>query len=79
MLIIDYYPRVDVVLLQDGTERNIESLSLIDAVMPDVVELRKGGIKVPMQVKPEGTNGDELSQQFCTSTVLLFIIRVVFE
>jgi len=27
--------------LQDGSERVIESLSLIDAVMPDVVESRK--------------------------------------
>ncbi len=41
----------------------IESLSLIDAVMPDVVESRKQAAVKNQQIKtePNGTNGDESS------------------
>ncbi|KAI8770712.1 F-box/WD repeat-containing protein TBL1XR1, partial [Biomphalaria glabrata] len=44
----------------DGAERTMESLSLIDAVMPDVVESRKQAITKSNQVKTEtsNTNGD---------------------
>jgi len=46
--------------LQDGTERNIESISLIDAVLPEVIESRKQGAVKGPQTKPEpGPNGDE--------------------
>ena len=49
---------------QDGAERVIESLSLIDAVMPDVVELRKQAAAKNHQIKqikqePSDTNGDD--------------------
>ena len=47
---------------QDGSERVIESLSLIDAVMPDVVESRKQSAqKQPHQIKNEtsNTNGED--------------------
>lgn len=48
---------------QDGSERVIESLSLIDAVMPDVVESRKAAAAKSQQIKTEtnSTNGDESS------------------
>lgn len=48
---------------EDGTEhRMIESLSLIDAVMPDIVATRQNQInQQKQQVKTEGqdTNGEE--------------------
>ena len=46
---------------QDGTERNIETISLIDAVLPDAIEQRKqGAIKGP-QAKADvpGAAGEE--------------------
>ena len=50
--------------IQDGSERTMESLSLIDAVMPDRVEARKQAIAKSSQVKTEASNanGDETSQ-----------------
>lgn len=47
--------------LQDGTERPIESLSLIDAVLPDTVEQRKQAQTKTATVKaePNNTNGEE--------------------
>ena len=41
----------------------IESLSLIDAVMPDVVETRKQTVSKAAQIKTEATNtnGEEAS------------------
>jgi hypothetical protein len=47
--------------LQDGTERNIESISLIDAVLPEVIEQRKLGAMKGAQMKNEtpGANGEE--------------------
>jgi len=48
---------------EDGTEhRMVESLSLIDAVMPDIVATRQNQInQQKQQVKTEGqdTNGEE--------------------
>ena len=53
----------DLTVLQDGAERVIESLSLIDAVMPDVVESRKQAAAKNQQIKQEAqssnTNGDD--------------------
>lgn len=52
--------------LQDGSERVIESLSLIDAVMPDVVESRKQqATKNQQQPKAEANaqNGDDAGSQ----------------
>ena len=58
-------------LLQDGSERMLESLSLIDAVMPEVVEARKS---VPKNQQNKGetvaTNGDgdaSAASKFITS------------
>ena len=47
--------------LKDGTERNIESISLIDAVLPEVIEQRKqGALKgAQMKVEAHGPNGEE--------------------
>jgi hypothetical protein len=46
---------------QDGTERSIESISLIDAVLPEVLEQRKQGAMKGAQMKNEapGANGEE--------------------
>ena len=55
-------------VIQDGTERSIESISLIDAVLPEVIEQRKvGAVKGP-QLKSEttGANGEEGSFLFCS-------------
>ena len=50
---------------QDGSERVIEPLSLIDAIMPDVIEQRKQNIAKNAQVKVEPchTNGGEGNEQ----------------
>jgi len=54
-------PEDCVLVLQDGSEKGIESLSLIDAVMPDVVESRKQARAKTTAVKaePANTNGEE--------------------
>jgi len=48
-------------VIKDGTERNIESISLIDAVLPEVIEQRKQGALKGSQLKVEahGPNGEE--------------------
>ena len=48
-------------MIKDGTERNIESISLIDAVLPEVIEQRKQGALKGSQLKVEahGPNGEE--------------------
>jgi len=61
---------VNLSILQDGAERVIESLSLIDAVMPDVVESRKQAAAKSQQIKqiktePADTNGEEGVQSMC--------------
>lgn len=57
------YTEAEISIGDDGTEhRMIESLSLIDAVMPDVVATRQNQInQQKQQVKIEGqdTNGEE--------------------
>ena len=50
----------------------IESLSLIDAVMPDVVETRKQAVSKAAQIKTEPTNanGEEASSMSKTLTMV---------
>lgn len=51
-----------VFLQQDGSERLIDSLSLIDAVMPDVVASRQQAnqqSKAVVKAEIPSTNGDE--------------------
>ncbi len=45
-------------IFQDGSERVIESLSLIDAVMPDVVESRKQAAAKSQQIKADTNNAN---------------------
>ncbi|CAG5130363.1 unnamed protein product, partial [Candidula unifasciata] len=54
------YTESEISIGEDGSERTMESLSLIDAVMPDVVESRKQAFTKSSQVKaePSNTNGD---------------------
>lgn len=48
--------------LQDGSEKTFEALSLIDAVMPDVVETRKqSAVKTLVKTEPTSANGEENS------------------
>ena len=63
---------------QDGSERVIESLSLIDAVMPDVVESRKAAAAKSQQIKTEtnSTNGDENSAAMSTSILLVHLAKI---
>ena len=59
-------------VVKDGTERNIESISLIDAVLPEVIEQRKQGALKGSQLKTEaqGPNGEEgISQHIIMSVV----------
>jgi len=58
---------------QDGTERNIESISLIDAVLPEVIEQRKQGALKGAQLKVEahGPNGDEGAYDFLLCNCVL--------
>ena len=59
-----------IVAFQDGAERPMESLSLIDAVMPDVVASRQQQLQnnqKPQVVKtePPNSNGDEPMHSYC--------------
>ena len=48
------------ILQQDGTERSIESISLIDAVLPEVIEQKKqGASKGQTQIKTELAGADD--------------------
>lgn len=57
------YTEAEISIGEDGSEKVIESLSLIDAVMPDVVESRKQQPAKATQIKtePANTNGEESS------------------
>ena len=56
------YTEAEISIGEDGTERVIESLSLIDAVMPDVVAARQAAATKSAQLvktEPPATNGGE--------------------
>lgn len=57
------YTEAEISIGEDGTEqRMVESLSLIDAVMPDVVATRQNQInqqKQQVKVETQDTNGEE--------------------
>jgi transducin (beta)-like 1 len=54
------YTEAEISIAEDGTERNIENISLIDAVLPEVIEQRKQGALKGAQLKTEaGANGEE--------------------
>ena len=65
-------------VLQDGTERLIDSLSLIDAVMPDVVASRQQQNQQPKAVTKEipSTNGDE-GTCYTTYTILSLLLLLL--
>lgn len=74
------YTEAEISIGEDGTEqRMVESLSLIDAVMPDVVASRQNQInQQKQQLKTEGqdTNGEEgnnLLGTFTTSIVYIVV------
>ncbi|BFZ00441.1 hypothetical protein BsWGS_03480 [Bradybaena similaris] len=50
------YTEAEISIGEDGSERPLESLSLIDAVMPDVVQSRKQALTKNSQVKAEANN-----------------------
>lgn len=57
------YTEAEISIAEDGTERSIESISLIDAVLPEVIEQRKQGALKGSQLKVEahGPNGEEVT------------------
>ncbi|CAG2214696.1 F-box-like/WD repeat-containing protein TBL1XR1 isoform X2 [Mytilus galloprovincialis] len=63
------YTEAEISIAEDGSERCIETLSLIDAVMPDVVESRKQAAVKTQNVKsePSNTNGEGETSQSCTN------------
>lgn len=64
------YTEAEISIGEDGTERVIESLPLIDAVMPDVVESRKQAAAKAHQIKTENanTNGEDASHSLVNHT-----------
>lgn len=75
------YTEAEISIGEDGTEqRMVESLSLIDAVMPDVVATRQNQInQQKQQVKAEGqdTNGEE-GNLFVTYFITIRIYNVLY-
>lgn len=66
------YTEAEISIGEDGTEqRMVESLSLIDAVMPDVVATRQNLINQQKQQKTDvqDTNGEE-GKFFCRYTIV---------
>ena len=64
------YTEAEISVAEDGSERPMESLSLIDAVMPDVVASRQQQLQnsqKPQAVKtePQNSNGDEPMNTYC--------------
>ncbi|XP_064455683.1 F-box-like/WD repeat-containing protein TBL1XR1 isoform X3 [Ornithodoros turicata] len=63
------YTEAEISIGEDGSERMIESLSLIDAVMPDVVASRQQQAhnsknSAVVKAEPNNTNGDDGSHNF---------------
>lgn len=76
------YTEAEISIGEDGTEqRMVESLSLIDAVMPDVVASRQNQInQQKQQVKTEvqDTNGEEGNLTYYINFYLCYILCVIF-
>lgn len=63
------YTEAEISINEDGTEqRVVESLSLIDAVMPEVVQMRQNMLKQPKTEQPETNGGDEAASSTTTTT-----------
>lgn len=77
------YTEAEIMIGEDGTEhRMVESLSLIDAVMPDIVATRQNQInQQKQQVKTEGqdTNGEEGNLLCVTNIYITVKIDLCFE
>lgn len=61
------YTEAEISIGEDGTERMVESLSLIDAVMPDVVASRQQANQAKSNIvknEPNNTNGDDGSHTY---------------
>lgn len=76
------YTEAEISIGEDGTEqRMVESLSLIDAVMPDVVASRQNQInQQKQQVKTEvqDTNGEEGNLTYYINFYSCYILCVIF-
>lgn len=63
------YTEAEISINEDGTEqRVVESLSLIDAVMPEIVQTRQNLLKQPKTEPPETNGGDEAASSTAAST-----------
>uniref|UniRef100_A0A023FUZ6 Putative beta-transducin family wd-40 repeat protein n=1 Tax=Amblyomma parvum TaxID=251391 RepID=A0A023FUZ6_AMBPA len=62
------YTEAEISIGEDGSERMIESLSLIDAVMPDVVASRQqqahNNKNAVVKAEPSNTNGEDTTHSF---------------
>lgn len=62
------YTEAEISIGEDGSERMIESLSLIDAVMPDVVASRQqqahNSKNAVVKAEPSNTNGEDTTHSF---------------
>lgn len=70
------YTEAEISIGEDGTEqRMVESLSLIDAVMPDVVATRQNQINQQKQQKTDvqDTNGEEGNLPASRLTIILIL------
>ncbi|KAG0428402.1 hypothetical protein HPB47_024616 [Ixodes persulcatus] len=65
------YTEAEISIGEDGSERMIESLSLIDAVMPDVVASRQqqahNSKNAVVKAEPNNTNGDDAAHNFAAN------------
>ena len=73
------YTEAEISVGDDGSERPMESLSLIDAVMPDVVASRQQQLQnnqKPQVVKtePQNSNGDEPMNSYRKKTCSMLLI-----
>lgn len=69
------YTEAEISIGEDGAQaKNIEALTLIDAVMPDVVESKKQAAQPAPKIKtePASTNGEELRLQKSRITLMLW-------
>lgn len=77
------YTEAEISIGEDGTEqRMVESLSLIDAVMPDVVATRQNQInqqKQQVKVEAQDTNGEEGNLCYIFYDDIYFVIIRIYN
>lgn len=62
------YTEAEISIGEDGSERVVESLSLIDAVVPDVIEKRKNSLKQQQHHPASSNSSANQQQQYSTAS-----------